>query len=124
VAKGSVRASDADRERVVGTLRDHTVAGRLTTDELGERSGRAYAARTLGELDLLLSDLPRRGRHGPTSAGTLLLLLAEGLLYVLVGVIIVTIAVLWALVWTGSRLAAAAARSLDSRRAPALPRGS
>jgi Domain of unknown function (DUF1707) len=125
VGNRSVRASDADRERVAETLRDHAVAGRLTTDELGERSGRAFTARTLGELDALLSDLPRGRRHGPTTAKAGLLLLAQGVLYVLVGLIIVTIAILWALAWTGSRLAAAAAtRSLGSRRAPALPGGS
>jgi Domain of unknown function (DUF1707) len=124
VGNRSVRASDADRERVAETLRDHAVAGRLTTDELGDRSGRAFTARTLGELEALLSDLPRGRRHGPITAKAVLLLLAEGVLFVLVGLIIVTIAILWALAWTGSRLAAAAARSLGSRRAPALPGGS
>jgi hypothetical protein len=124
----SVRASDADRERVAGKLRDHAVAGRLTTEELDERSGRAFTARTLSELDGLLIDLPREGRRGPPPARAALLLLAEGVLWVLVGITIVTIAILWTLAWAGTRLArlaaAAAARSLDSGRAPALPRGS
>jgi hypothetical protein len=52
-----------------------------------------------------------------------LLLLAEGALLLLVGLIIVTIAILWALAWTGARLATAAARSLSSRHAPALRGG-
>jgi Domain of unknown function (DUF1707) len=121
----SIRASDADRERVARILRGNAVAGRLTTEELDERTGRAFGARTLGELDALLSDLPReRRRHGPAPARTVPMLLAEGALYVLIGVVIVTIAILWALAWTGARLAAAvAARVLDSRRAPVLRAG-
>jgi hypothetical protein len=53
-----LRASDAERERVVAQLRDHALAGRLTVDELDERCERAYAARTRGELAALLGDLP------------------------------------------------------------------
>jgi hypothetical protein len=125
VRNWSVRASDADRERVAASLGDHAVAGRLTTEELEERSGRVFAARTLGELDALLADLPRERRSGPARAKAALLF-AEGVLWVLVGIIIVTIAILWALAWTGARLArlvaAASARSLDSRRAPAIRR--
>jgi hypothetical protein len=120
----SIRASDADRERVARILRDHAVVGRLTTEDLDERTGRAFGARTLRELDALLSDLPRERRHGPVPATAVLMLLAEGVLWVLVGVVIVTIAILWALAWAGARLAAAvAARALDARRAPALRAG-
>jgi hypothetical protein len=54
-----IRASDADRERVVDDLRIHTGDGRLTVDELTQRIDRAYAAKTLAELDTLLVDLPR-----------------------------------------------------------------
>jgi hypothetical protein len=53
-----LRASDAERERTVQQLRDHQLAGRLTVDELDERSARAYAARTRGELAALTADLP------------------------------------------------------------------
>lgn len=124
----SLRASDADRERVAVSLRDHAVAGRLTTEELDARTGRAFAARTLGELDALLGDLPRERRRGSTPARAAALLLAEGALYVAVGLIIVTIAILWALAWAGARLArlaaAAIARSLDSAGTPAIRRGS
>ena len=111
---GSVRASDADRERVAGSLRDHTVAGRLTTQELDERSGRAFAARTVGELEALLADLPRERQPAQAAA----LLLARGVVWIVVGVTLVTIAILWAIVWACARLArpalAAAARALDS----------
>jgi hypothetical protein len=54
----SLRASDADRERFVEALGQHHVEGRLTAEELAERTERAYAARTFGELDALGSDLP------------------------------------------------------------------
>ena len=53
-----LRASDADRERVAEALRRHHLDGRLDTEELQERLGRAYAARTAGDLDPLLADLP------------------------------------------------------------------
>jgi hypothetical protein len=58
-ARSDIRASDADRDRVVEALRDHAAAGRLDTEELESRTDRALAARTIGELDRLLHDLPR-----------------------------------------------------------------
>jgi hypothetical protein len=56
--RASLRAADADRERFVETLRRHHLDGRLTADELAERTERAYAARTFGDLDALATDLP------------------------------------------------------------------
>jgi len=56
--RASLRASDADREQLVETLRQHHADGRLTLEELTERTGRAYTARTLGDLDALATDLP------------------------------------------------------------------
>jgi Domain of unknown function (DUF1707) len=53
-----LRASDADRERSVAALRHHAAAGRLTVEELDERSERAYGATTLRELAELQADLP------------------------------------------------------------------
>jgi len=53
-----MRASDADRDAVVSDLGEHFQAGRLTAAELDERTGRALAARTWGELGELLADLP------------------------------------------------------------------
>ena len=53
-----IRASDADRDRTAALLREHHAAGRLTADEFHERLDKAYAAKTLGELDELLADLP------------------------------------------------------------------
>src|SRR5215472_12509869 len=54
----SIRASDADRERVVASLRDHYAAGRLNGEEFNERLDKAYAATTLGDLADLQTDLP------------------------------------------------------------------
>jgi hypothetical protein len=53
-----VRASDEDREQLIAELNEHSVAGRLDTDELERRVTAAYTARTTGELDALRSDLP------------------------------------------------------------------
>jgi hypothetical protein len=54
----SIRASDADRERLVEVLKTGFAEGRLTQDEYNFRMDRAYRARTYGELGLLVSDLP------------------------------------------------------------------
>ena len=68
----ALRASDDDRERVVTELGDHLAAGRLDTAEFDERVSSAYAARTLGELDVLMTDLPaERQRPGHTGATSL-----------------------------------------------------
>ena len=53
-----IRASDTDRDRVATLLREHHAAGRLTAEEFHERMDRALEARTLGELDELMTDLP------------------------------------------------------------------
>src|SRR3954470_23007903 len=60
-----VRASDAERAAALDLLRAHCEAGRLTLDEFGERSATALAARTRGELDVLLRDLPPIRHPGP-----------------------------------------------------------
>jgi len=52
-----LRASDADRELVVTLLSEAAGDGRLSLSEHAERSERALAARTLGELARLTSDL-------------------------------------------------------------------
>ena len=59
-----LRASDAERERVVAFLREHALLGRLTDDELEERIGLAYAAVTVGDLETLIADLPRASSPG------------------------------------------------------------
>jgi hypothetical protein len=54
-----LRASDADRDRTAALLREHHAAGRLTAGEFDERLDQVFAAKTVGELEELLSDLPR-----------------------------------------------------------------
>jgi Domain of unknown function (DUF1707)/Domain of unknown function (DUF4190) len=54
----SMRASSADRERTVDVLKAGFAEGRLTQDEYNDRMGRAYSARTYGELASLTADLP------------------------------------------------------------------
>jgi hypothetical protein len=53
-----VRASDAERDAVVARINQAVGEGRLTLDEFSERLELAYAARTRGDLDPLLRDLP------------------------------------------------------------------
>lgn len=48
--RGRFRASHADREQVIGTLKSAFVQGRLTEDELDARADRVYASRTYAEL--------------------------------------------------------------------------
>ena len=56
------RVADADRDRTVTQLREHVVEGRLTLDEFSERVGRALGARTRGDLDAVMADLPASAR--------------------------------------------------------------
>jgi hypothetical protein len=53
-----VRASDAERERALERLRAAAVEGRLTLEELADRSEAATRAVMLGELERLIADLP------------------------------------------------------------------
>ncbi|GAB2857135.1 hypothetical protein GCM10027074_25190 [Streptomyces deserti] len=53
-----LRASHADRDRVVDVLRIAAGDGLLTADELDERLEAALSARTLSELATLTADLP------------------------------------------------------------------
>jgi len=52
-----LRASDADRDRVLAMLGEAMSDGRLTQEEHAERVQRAFSARTLGELAALTADL-------------------------------------------------------------------
>ncbi|MCM2392214.1 DUF1707 SHOCT-like domain-containing protein [Streptomyces albipurpureus] len=56
-----MRASDSEREQVAELLRDAVAEGRLTMEEFEERLDAAYQARTRGELEPLVSDLPVTG---------------------------------------------------------------
>lgn len=61
----SLRASDSDRDKVAQALHQAAGEGRLTLDELQERLDTTYAAKTYGDLEPVLADLPS------TSAGVL-----------------------------------------------------
>lgn len=52
------RASDAEREQVVARLRDASAEGRLTLEELADRTALAYRAQSHAELAPLTEDLP------------------------------------------------------------------
>jgi Domain of unknown function (DUF1707)/2TM domain len=94
-----LRAADADRQRVVDTLQQHFVAGWLSSDELSERVTQARAARTYGDLDALLRDLPsaatppapRAETEEPRPAGRGKSFLAHAITYGLVMALLVAI---------------------------------
>lgn len=56
--RGELRASDADRDRTAGILREHFGVGRLDQEEFDERVQLAYDAKTRADLSALLVDLP------------------------------------------------------------------
>lgn len=53
-----IRASRAEREQVIDTLKTAFVRYRLTADELDTRVGKALTARTYADLDMLTADIP------------------------------------------------------------------
>ncbi len=61
----AIRASDEERERSIGLLRDAVVGGRLSLEEFSERVERAQVARTDRDLAELTVDLPA---HAPAPA--------------------------------------------------------
>lgn len=64
-----MRASDGDREKIAGRLRDAHADGRLSVDEFQLRIDALYDARTYGEIEPLVRDLPvvRSATTAPTS---------------------------------------------------------
>jgi hypothetical protein len=61
---GGYRVGDADRNRIADLLKEAHAAGYLTLEEADERLDSALAARTRGELDRLVADLPPEWRAG------------------------------------------------------------
>jgi Domain of unknown function (DUF1707) len=53
-----LRAGDRDRDAIADILREQHVAGRLETEEFQVRLDGCYDAKTYGELDELVADLP------------------------------------------------------------------
>ena len=71
-AGNEMRVGDAEREAAAAELREHYASGRLTLDELNERIDKAFAAKTRGDLNVLMTDLPSRrpeaaGASGPAA---------------------------------------------------------
>jgi hypothetical protein len=62
-----LRASDADRDRIADILREALAEGRLTADEHAERVEGVLSAKTVGELEVFIQDLPaaHQGRTAP-----------------------------------------------------------
>ena len=67
-AGNEMRVGDAEREAAAAELREHYASGRLSLDELNERVDKAFAAKTRGDLNVLMTDLPS-ARPGWSSAG-------------------------------------------------------
>ena len=61
---GHLRASDADRERVIDVLKAAFVQARLTKDDFDARVGQALASRTYAELAVVIAGIPA----GPVAA--------------------------------------------------------
>jgi Flp pilus assembly protein TadB len=108
--RGDLRASDADREQVTERLRRAASEGRLLAHELEHRLATALRARTYGELDAVVADLPGdrlEGRRGHTTVPwrpALALAIAIPVAVALVAVVVVIVTgfiavwMLWALV--------------------------
>ena len=60
----ALRIGDAERDAAAADLGEHYAAGRLNLDELNERLGSVFAARTYGQLTRVMADLPGPGRLG------------------------------------------------------------
>jgi Domain of unknown function (DUF1707) len=58
---GTIRVSDAERDRAVAELSEHYQSGRLTLEEFDDRSNSALQARTGSDLSALFTDLPAKG---------------------------------------------------------------
>lgn len=69
-APAGIRASDADRDRIADILRDAVAEGRLTAEEHAERVDLVYRAKTVGELEPLVRDLPAAGGTTAYSAAS------------------------------------------------------
>lgn len=66
--RAGLRVSDAERDAVAAELGEHLKEGRLDTAEFDERVGQAVTAKTRGDLDRLLADLPRPDPVPPPAA--------------------------------------------------------
>lgn len=63
-----LRLSDAERQQALEVLGEHFAQGRLSRDELDERSDAVWSAKTHGDLFPLFADLPGQPAGTPRSA--------------------------------------------------------
>jgi hypothetical protein len=63
-----MRASHTERDQAIDALKAAFVHGRLTKDELEERAGQAFTARTHADLAALTADLPGEKAGPPAEA--------------------------------------------------------
>jgi Domain of unknown function (DUF1707) len=92
--RSTVRASDADREHVAERLRHAAGEGRLLAEELEERLARALRARTYGELDPLVADLPHpRAPRRKLTPSMILLRVMAGIAVLFAAAVVLAIAV-------------------------------
>ena len=143
---GDLRASHADRERVIGALKAAFVEGRLTEDELDARVGQVYESRTYAELAAVTADIPTeltaaRSPRDPWRAtkiawrieyaiflpGIVAVLLLLGGPRTSVATVVILIAVVYLLFWIlgvslmiGSRPAKRPSRQLPPPSAPGI----
>ena len=105
-----LRASDADRDAIAERLRGAAIEGRLDAEELEERLHLALRARTYGDLERLVEDLPRqsvrRAARAPASLGGAAVV-ALRVVFALVAIAVILTGavvmaawwVLWVVVW-------------------------
>ena len=91
-------AGDGDRERAVASLREHFVRGRLTVEELSDRSEVALRARSRDELRGSLEGLPqvsiRAVAQTATRAAALVLFTGAWLMFSFVLLVVLALTVL------------------------------
>jgi fatty acid desaturase len=101
----SLRASDADRDAVAERLRQAAIEGRLDPDELEQRLHTALRARTYGDLERLLRDLPakpvkwerqRRSAVAPAAGFAMVMVLRTFVALVILGAVLVAAAATFA----------------------------
>ena len=117
-----LRASDADRETVTERLRQAAGEGRLEPEELEDRLHATLRARTYGDLDLVLADLPATGRRGAElvpAARTAVAVAGRVVLTVVVVTLILLEAALTVAWWALLRAHGFAAGRLGPPRRPA-----
>jgi hypothetical protein len=129
--RANLRASDADRDQVVSRLHKAATEGRIAAEELEQRVAVALKARTYGDLEKTVADLPGprpRQRRAPvrrTPAGWALAAVRANpmLLLFAIPVVAVTLAMMLAaaLIWMVLMVVVMVVGG--GRRGPMGPRG-